>query len=159
MTADRRAILVVEDNAEILTPWTKALTHAGWRVTAVRDGGRALERLARDTFSMVVCDLHLGPGPTALDILRAYPDRWAETPFIVVTGLGTISACRDALKLGAEDFIEKPVSTGMFLFIVDSAMHRAAGGVSRARTEVESVDEAATGAYLTCSPKVSPFIM
>lgn len=135
-----RSILIAEDNPEIANHWGTTLTRGGWIVTIARDGREALGFLDAADFSVVVCDLHLGPGPTAIDILRKWPNRWRGTPFIVITGMGTIAACREALMLGARDFIEKPVSTEMFLFLLENVM-RAQGIGSAASSEVMMFDD------------------
>lgn len=82
----RRQILVAEDRPEIVTIWASALTRAGWAVTVARDGYEALDQLARASFAMVVCDLHLGPdtGRARVRTALRYLDRVLYRPDITV---------------------------------------------------------------------------
>lgn len=113
-----RTILVAEDEPALLARWVKTLSAAGWTVTTARNGHEARRCLADADYSMVICDLHLG-GPSAIDLLQADPQRWRRTPFLVVTGFATVETCRDALKAGAIDFIQKPKSGDLGVFIVE----------------------------------------
>jgi len=95
------------------------LAKAGYSVTAVGNGEAALRELATSKFDIVLCDLDLGVGPSGLEVLRGMPSSNAATPFVILTGHGTVSRCREAFLHGAIDFVEKPSSPNAVLAVLD----------------------------------------
>src|SRR5207302_1385920 len=76
----------------------------------------------RDTaISLVLLDLKM-PGRDGMDILRAFHDRFEDTPVIVITALGGSAAAIEAMKLGAYDYITKPFDLDEVLFTVRRAL-------------------------------------
>jgi two-component system response regulator FlrC len=102
-------ILVVEDEAGIRSFLVDALSSEGFDVSEAGDGDRGLaEARARD-FDLVLTDLRM-PGMQGIDLvrsLRALPD---PPEVVVLTAHGTVSTAVEAMRLGALDFLEKPLS-------------------------------------------------
>ncbi|MEM7582397.1 MAG: sigma-54 dependent transcriptional regulator [Acidobacteriota bacterium] len=101
-------ILVVEDRPSLRRLMTRALEQVGYAVVGVEDVESGRARLAENPFDLVLTDLKLGDG-TGLDILAASKACQPETPVVVVTAFGTVQAAVEAMKLGAVDFLEKPL--------------------------------------------------
>jgi EAL domain-containing protein (putative c-di-GMP-specific phosphodiesterase class I)/DNA-binding response OmpR family regulator len=104
------AVLVVDDDADLLALLTLALRRAGLRTVHATNGRAALETLAVEQVDCVVCDLSM-PGMNGLDLvrtLRSQPDT-ATLPFIVLTGSGDGGSVIGALDAGADDFLAKPI--------------------------------------------------
>lgn len=120
MTVHRK-ILIVEDEEQVRRFLVDLLKKAGWQVTAVDSGIEALDILSNTHFDVILCDLSLGCGPTGIDVLQRRPKMNRSTPFLLLTAYGTIDRCREALKSGAADFLEKPTSPAQLLAAADRA--------------------------------------
>ena len=134
-------ILIVDDEAGIRQSLTGILEDEGFRVEAVQSGEACLDLLARSVFELVLLDIWL-PGIDGLETLSRIqqipqPDR----PVVVaISGHGTIETAVKATKLGAYDFLEKPLSIDRVLLVVRHALdHR------RLRLENEQLRESTSG--------------
>jgi DNA-binding NtrC family response regulator len=114
-------ILVVEDRASLRGMLRKALEKAGHRVEEAGDGAAGVERLAQQTFDLVLTDLKL-PGASGLEVLRASRRSQPATPVVVMTAYGTVGTAVDAMKAGAVDFLEKPVELDDLYRVVSAAV-------------------------------------
>ena len=112
-------ILVVEDRDSLRRMLTRALEQEGHAVTAAADGEQAMEGLGGEPFDLVLTDLKL-PGASGLDVLEASRSRQPTAPVVVMTGYGTVEAAVSAMKLGAIDFLEKPVDLDDLFALVRS---------------------------------------
>jgi DNA-binding NtrC family response regulator len=109
--SDRARILLVEDNRALRSALSQALRESWGEVRETSDGERAIAIL-RDSeiepYDVVVTDLRL-PGADGVEVLRAARDRDARTCVLVLTAFGTVETAVTAMKLGAFDFLQKPV--------------------------------------------------
>lgn len=101
-------IFIVEDRDSLRRMMVHALTGEGYRVTDVADVATAQRCLVDHDFDLVLTDLQL-PDGTGLDVLAACRQARADMPVVVLTAFGTVSRAVEAMKLGATDFLEKPV--------------------------------------------------
>jgi two-component system, NtrC family, response regulator AtoC len=117
-------ILVVDDEEGVRSFIADALAEDGHRVTQAADGEAALALLAASSFEVVLSDLKMPrlDGETLLkQIRRDYP----ETEVIVLTAHGSVSSAVDAMRRGAFDYLQKPVSSPAELRItVERAVER-----------------------------------
>ncbi len=105
-------LLVVEDNERLRRAVVSALRDFGYAVDEDREGEGAIERLADpavEPYDVVVSDLRL-PGVDGLQVLRAARERTPRTAVLIMSAHGTVESAVSAMKLGAFDFVEKPVS-------------------------------------------------
>jgi len=103
-------ILVVEDNPGMREGLSEVLREAGHEVCEAVDGEEALEIMAHTNFDLAIVDLKL-PGINGIEVLRQLKKRdVVETAAIMITAYGTIETAVEAMKLGAKDFITKPIS-------------------------------------------------
>jgi two-component system, NtrC family, nitrogen regulation response regulator NtrX len=119
--APRGHVLVVDDEAAILSTLKKALTLEGYAVDVAGGVGLAEERIRRGNYDVVLLDVALpdGDGVGLLERLRASGN---EVAAIMMSGHGTVEAAVRATKLGALDFLEKPLSSDRLLLVVDNAL-------------------------------------
>jgi len=101
--ADR--ILVVDDRPGVADLVAAVL--ASYDVTRETDGARALERLASESYDVVVTDVQM-PGVDGFEVLRAAKRRSPATEVVVMTAFATVHDAVQAVKQGAYDYIEKP---------------------------------------------------
>ena len=102
-----RGILVVEDDEQLQTAISTALSKQGYEVTVARDGYEGLEHVERDAPWLVLTDLNL-PGKGGMDFLREVRTQGYQMPVVVMTAYGGVDVAVEALKYGATDFLQKP---------------------------------------------------
>lgn len=109
-------ILVVEDGAGEREALARLLRLQGYDVMTARDVDRA-EQLLAQPVDLVVSDLRMG-GRTGVDLLRIWQERHPATPFIIVTAYGEVESAVDAMKLGARDYLTKPIDPERMLDLI-----------------------------------------
>jgi len=107
-TEQTGTILVVEDDPGLRELLEEELADAGYRVTAADNVESAAGLLRNRDIDLVISDLRL-PGATGLDLLHAATQLRPAPGFIIITAFGTVEQAVDALKLGADDFLTKPL--------------------------------------------------
>jgi two-component system response regulator AtoC len=117
---DRR-ILVVDDSELIGQQLTQLLAFPDRQISVALDGTSALEMLVERPFSLVITDLRL-PEISGLDLIREIRNRDMPVTVIVMTAYATVEAAVEAMKLGAHDFIQKPIDTDRLELLVDQAL-------------------------------------
>jgi DNA-binding response OmpR family regulator len=102
-------VLLVDDEESFLTTLAKRLEMRGMAVTTVTRGQDAVATVEKQDYDLVVLDLSM-PGIDGLETLRLIKARQPEAEIIMLTGEGSIRTSIAAMKLGAEDFLQKPVN-------------------------------------------------
>ena len=142
-------ILIVDDERAIQTTLKGVLEDEGYRVSAVGSGQEMLARLADDSPDLIFLDIWM-PGMDGLEALAEVKQRRPEATVVMISGHGTIETAVKATKLGAYDFIEKPLSLEkMLLAAVRALDHSRLERENRAlRERLERVDEIVGGSAL-----------
>src|SRR6267154_5726072 len=122
-------ILLVEDKESLRRVLRLTLENAGHTVTEAADARSALNEISKAPHRLVLTDLRM-PHGTGLDVLRAARTADSEAPVIVMTAYGSIDEAVQAMKDGAQDFLQKPVDSNHLLLLVERALEQA-----RLRTE------------------------
>jgi DNA-binding NtrC family response regulator len=123
---DRR-VLVVEDLDDARDSLQELLSLAlSVEVDTAEDGVRALELLGEKQYALVITDLRM-PKANGMRLLREVQDRHLRCPVIVVTGHGSVKEAVEAMRLGAYDFLTKPLDPQQLIMLVDRALREAAG--------------------------------
>jgi len=116
-------VLVVDDEADIRELIDEILSDEGYRVTVAGDAGEA--RNARDDkkFDLVLLDIWM-PGTDGITLLREWSEPGdLDCPVVMMSGHGTVDTAVEATRLGAFDFVEKPLSLAKLLRTVDRAIN------------------------------------
>ena len=101
-------VLVVEDETDLGEVFRDFLSELGHQPVLVRSAEAALGKLQSDRPDAIILDIHL-PGMSGLDFLQLRPVREAGLPIVAISGVATESQARECLRLGALDFVGKPV--------------------------------------------------
>ena len=117
-------ILIVDDERAIQTSLRGVLEDEGYRVTAVGSAEEALARLSDDAPDLIFLDIWM-PGMDGLEALAEIKQRRRETAVVMISGHGTIETAVKATKLGAYDFVEKPLSLEKTLLVVERTLGHA----------------------------------
>ncbi|GMU63990.1 MAG: sigma-54-dependent Fis family transcriptional regulator [Acidobacteriota bacterium] len=113
-------LLLVEDRESLRRMLERALAGEGHVVQAVADVGPARERLAAaEPIDLVLTDLQL-PSGSGLEVVAESRRLRPAVPVVVLTAFGTVSAAVEAMKLGAADFLEKPIELDQLFALVAS---------------------------------------
>lgn len=118
-----RRILVVED-LEDSRQSLQDLLQIGVpqsEVDAAEDGVRALELLAQRPYQLVITDLRM-PKASGMRLLREVKDRKLPCAVVIVTGHGGVKEAVEAMRLGAYDFLTKPVDPQQLVMLADRAL-------------------------------------
>ncbi len=123
-------VLIVDDEAAIRRSVGGVLRDEGFDVAEVEDGDKALAFLSDQKPSLVLLDIWM-PGMDGLEALVAMKHRHPDLPVVMISGHATIAAALKATRLGAADFIEKPLDIDRLLDTVKRVLGNARGGEDR----------------------------
>jgi len=115
-------ILVVDDEADIRTLIEEILSEEGYRVKTAADAKEARARIADDSPDLVLLDIWM-PDTDGISLLNEWSSR-AEVscPVVIMSGHGTVETAVEATRLGAGDYVEKPLSLAKLLRTVETAL-------------------------------------
>jgi DNA-binding NtrC family response regulator len=116
-------ILVIDDEAGIRESLEILLTLEGYRVEMAIDGEEGLAILEKRSYDLVLLDLAL-PGQTGLELLPQIHERYPELPVVMITAYGTVDNVVEAVRAGAENFVQKPWDNEKLLADIRSAIAR-----------------------------------
>jgi DNA-binding NtrC family response regulator len=117
------SILVIDDEAGIRESLEVLLSLEGYSIKTANDGEQGLRMLEMETFELVLLDLAL-PGQSGLDLLPQIKERQPETPVIMITAYGTVENVVEAIRAGADNFVQKPWDNKKLLADIRSAVAR-----------------------------------
>jgi two-component system nitrogen regulation response regulator NtrX len=120
---DRARILVVDDEPGVRAALEGILRDEGFAVTTVGSGEEALRAVEGSPFDAVLLDVWL-PGKDGLETLMELRDRGCDLEVVMISGHGTIETAVRATKLGAFDFVEKPLSLDKTLLVLRNALRQ-----------------------------------
>jgi two-component system, NtrC family, nitrogen regulation response regulator NtrX len=114
-------LLLVDDDPNTLASLSRAFRLAGHEATVCDNAGRALELLRTNGFDLILSDVVM-PGKSGLELLEDLKKAGVKTPIVLISGQANIEMAVRATKLGALDFLEKPLSTDKLLVTVENAL-------------------------------------
>jgi two-component system nitrogen regulation response regulator NtrX len=117
----KKKILVVDDEESILQSVTDILEDEGFDVQTSPDGEISLKIIEEDLPDLILLDIWM-PGIDGLEVLKRIKADWPFIPAVIMSGHGTIETAVKATRLGAYDFIEKPLSYEHLLLTIQNAL-------------------------------------
>jgi two-component system nitrogen regulation response regulator NtrX len=117
------AILVVDDEPGVRSSVTGVLRDEGFDVDSVGTGEECLDRVAQRSYDVIVLDIWL-PGIDGLTTLQRLGERNVDAQVVIISGHGNIESAVRAIKMGAFDFIEKPLSLEKTVLVVRNALRQ-----------------------------------
>jgi DNA-binding NtrC family response regulator len=102
-------ILIADDETSVTTPLEAVLSADGYEIVVVNDGAAALERISTDDIALVLTDLKM-PGLDGMALLEAVRERDIVCECIIITGEATVDTAVEAMRQGAYDYLEKPLT-------------------------------------------------
>jgi len=122
-----KRILVVDDEPQFRDLYTRALAAAGFEAEGAGSAEEALEAIRREPPDMVISDVRM-PGADGIELLRKTREFAPHLPFLLVTAYADVRDAVTALKLGAVDYLEKPVDLDELTAAAGDILGVAAGG-------------------------------
>ena len=116
-------ILLVDDEKEFIDALTQRLEVRGLKVTGATRGQDAVDLIGNQSFDIIVLDLAM-PGMDGLETLQKIKEKDPDAEIVMLSGHGNIKSGVEAMKLGAEDFLEKPVDLNDLLKRVEEAREK-----------------------------------
>ncbi len=116
----KKRILVAEDEPHLLRLLEMNLNDR-YDVVPFARGDSALTAIEKEPFDLILSDIRL-PGASGMDILRAVKKLGLETPIVLITAFGTVENAVEAMKLGAFDYLLKPVKMKELKLVVEKAL-------------------------------------
>src|SRR5215208_2667241 len=101
-------ILIVDDEEVVRLSYMRILSGAHCEVKAVWTWTQVFEAMRDEKFDLVLLDLRM-PGMDGMTVLRALKQRWPESEVIIITGYPTLASAKEAVSLGAYDYLSKPL--------------------------------------------------
>ncbi len=114
-------LLIIDDDASTLASLARAFRLAGYEATVCDNAARALELARAERFDLIFSDVVM-PGKDGLSLLSDLRALGVATPVVMISGQATIEMAVRATRLGALDFLEKPLSTEKLLLTVENAL-------------------------------------
>ncbi len=117
-----KRILIVDDDVAVTNYLMVALMQTDrFEVTVINDSRQVLETLDRSSFDIMLLDMDM-PEVSGMDILRRRSERGIDIPVVVLTGVPDVNLAVKAMKLGAFDYLVKPVEDEQLVEVLESAL-------------------------------------
>jgi two-component system nitrogen regulation response regulator NtrX len=120
---NKDSVLIVDDEPGVRAALSGVLRDEGYSVDAVESGEECLDRVVRDAFDVIVLDVWL-PGMDGLATLARLRQMKIASEVVMISGHGNIESAVKAIKMGAFDFVEKPLSLEKTVLVVRNALRQ-----------------------------------
>ncbi|MCZ6677686.1 MAG: response regulator [Candidatus Poribacteria bacterium] len=108
MKPQKGKILIVDDESVVADSLASFLGIEGYQCQTANQGFAAIKQLGKENFDLVLTDIRM-PGKTGIDLLHEITRSWENTAVVLMTGAGNLQDAVEAMKVGAADYIEKPI--------------------------------------------------
>ncbi len=107
--SDKNRILIVDDDEVVRRSYLRSLESISCNIESASDGEQALQTMEQKPFDVVLLDMRM-PGKDGMTVLRTIKQKWPESEVVIITGYPTVDNAKEAVRLGAYDYISKPVA-------------------------------------------------
>src|SRR5579862_5632166 len=121
MTSPKPHLLLIDDDPNTLASLSRAFRLAGYEATVCDNAARALELIRAERFDMIFSDVVM-PGKDGISLLEDLKATGVTTPVVMISGQASVELAVRATRLGAVDFLEKPLSTEKLLLTIENVL-------------------------------------
>ena len=114
-------ILIVDDEEVVRLSHLRSLEGSDCQTRAAEDGRQALQVMEQDPADVILLDLRM-PGLDGMDVLKTIKQRWPECEVVVITGYPCIDTAKQAVRLGAFNYLTKPLGPDEVMKAANDAM-------------------------------------
>jgi DNA-binding NtrC family response regulator len=136
---DKANILIVDDEEVVRLSHLRSLQSADCNARAAEDGRQAIQVMEQDPFDVILLDLRM-PGLDGMDVLKTIKQRWPDSEVVVITGYPCIESAKEALRLGAFDYLTKPLGPAEIVKAAHNAMNQKRWALHSARDDRQPAD-------------------
>src|SRR3990170_251978 len=121
--SNKNRILIVDDDETVRQSYLRSLESISCNIETASDGEEALQTMEQKRFDVVLLDMRM-PGQDGLSVLRTIKQKWPESEVVIITGYPTVASAKEAVRLGAYDYVAKPVGPQDVINVTDGATTR-----------------------------------
>ena len=118
---DKANILIVDDEEVVRLSHLRSLEGSDCNTRAAEDGRQAIQVMEQDPADVILLDLRM-PGLDGMDVLKTIKQRWPESEVVVITGYPCIETAKEAVRLGAFNYLTKPLDPDEVMKAANDAM-------------------------------------
>ncbi|QHM77423.1 C4-dicarboxylate transport transcriptional regulatory protein DctD [Mixta theicola] len=130
MSGNECSILLIDDDADVLDAYASLLEQAGYQVCACNNPVEARAWVKKDWPGIVLSDVCM-PGCSGIDLMTLFHQDDPQLPILLITGHGDVPMAVEAVKKGAQDFLQKPVDPARLLALVEQALRQRRAVIAR----------------------------
>ncbi|MCJ7507193.1 MAG: response regulator [candidate division Zixibacteria bacterium] len=119
----KHAILVVDDEKEICDLFQDVLTEEGYQVFTATNGVEAISLGKQNKLDLALLDIKM-PGTDGIEVLQNLRKAKKNMEVIILTGYGTLNTAKEAMRLGAYDYLTKPFDLGLVKNVIREALEK-----------------------------------
>lgn len=123
MTNREGSILIVDDDETVRRSYLAALGDTDLATGVATNGEQALNAMQRHPYDVVLLDLRM-PGLDGIDVLKKMKQSWPESEVVIITGYPSVETAKEAVRLGAADYLSKPVGPDEIVIAAREAITR-----------------------------------
>lgn len=120
---NKAKILVADDEETVRLAYGRSLAESDWHVETAPDGNQALRLMEQGPADVVLLDLRM-PGMDGITVLKKIKQRWPDSEVVIITGYPTLESAKEAVALGAHDYLAKPVGAEDVINAASGALMR-----------------------------------
>ena len=120
---DKPSVLIVDDEEVVRLSYARSLAGAECQTQEAWDGAEAIRSMERHPADVVLLDLRM-PGADGLSILRQLKTRWPDCEVVIITGYPSVETAKEAVRLGAGDYLAKPLGPEKIIGAARGALTR-----------------------------------
>jgi len=114
-------ILVVDDDEVVRLSYRRSLTGSSCNVETALNGSEALQAMEQNRYDVVLLDLRM-PGMDGMTVLKTIKEKWPDSEVVIITGYPSLESAKEAVRLGAYDYLAKPVGPDDVINAAHAAM-------------------------------------
>lgn len=138
----KKKILIIDDDRDMCLLLTRFLTRHQYEVITTHTGKEGLESIKQHNPDLILCDFRLDD-TTGADILKNLKSLKPDAPFIIITGYSDVKDAVEVMKLGAYDYVTKPLFPDEILITIQEALHKGKSNSNTSGNHI-SIDSAST---------------
>ncbi len=130
---EKANILIVDDEEVVRLSHLRTLASAQCKAEVAWNGDEALRVMEQHPYDVILLDLRM-PGLDGMTVLQTIKERWPECQVVIITGYPSIETAKEAVRLGAQNYLAKPVSPDEVIKATNDAMMQKKWGLQKDRT-------------------------
>lgn len=119
--SDRTSVLIVDDEEVVRLSHLRSLAGAQCDAQVAWNGYEALRAMERRAFDVILLDLRM-PDLDGMAVLKTIKEKWPDSEVVIITGYPSIESAKEAIRLGAHNYLAKPVSPGEVVAAANGAV-------------------------------------